>query len=439
MSEKAFKPLEEMNPSAQMSFMYLHPELLGTRPRPVDTNMAKQELRNCYDKICEQISFYMDLPEEKIKLISNIIIATYFHGEFNTFPIVFLNAMKGSGKTRLLKIISSLSAGGDGSIISQPTEATLFRRPKGRTVCIDEIENIGAKEKGTIREIINTVYKKGNKIERMKKVKKNNEETQEVESFTPYYPLFLANIWGIEEVLADRSITLVLEKSADPKITKLIEDFDENEEFKEIKRTLERVSVVSVMTLHKKTYKTAWNNYIKYNNISTHTTLTTLNNTNSTNEQTLESLDLECFFDKIDGLGISGRNLEIIWPLLMTAKEIGEDVFEEILKISSDMVNEKKDDEYQDSKDVMVYEFVKSKQSAGLQLLSIKQLVSEFRTYIGEADNIDQWLNEKWFGRSLKRLNLVTSKKRMPSGRFVILNYAKACEKLKIFKSEEEE
>ena len=46
----------------------------------------------------------------------------------------------------------------------------------------------------------------------------------------------------------------------------------------------------------------------------------------------------------------------------------------------------------------------------------------------------DKWLNDKWLGRALIRLDLVKQRKRMNSGQFVILNISKAKEKLKIFK-----
>jgi len=48
------------------------------------------------------------------------------------------------------------------------------------------------------------------------------------EEFEPYKPLCLANIWGIEEVLGDRCVTIILEKSSRQDIMKILEDFDSN-------------------------------------------------------------------------------------------------------------------------------------------------------------------------------------------------------------------
>src|SRR3990172_3746139 len=90
-------------------------------------------------------------------------------------------------------------------------------------------------------------------------VRSKQGEQQVTDTFQPYFPLVLANIWGMDEVLGDRAITLVLEKSNNPSITKLIEDFDTNTEILEIKRTLTQFSDVSDVTLPKKTYIQHWN------------------------------------------------------------------------------------------------------------------------------------------------------------------------------------
>src|SRR3989304_10160453 len=66
------------------------------------TDDLKISLGICYENIIEVIKKYMDMPEEQIKIVSVWIIGTYFHDCFDTYPFLFLNAMRGSGKTRLL-------------------------------------------------------------------------------------------------------------------------------------------------------------------------------------------------------------------------------------------------------------------------------------------------------------------------------------------------
>ena len=131
--------------------------------------LAKIELGKCYERIIELIKKYMDMPEDQIKIIALWIIGTYFHSSFPSYPFLFLNAMRGSGKTRLLKIISHLAKGSNGNVQTGITEAVLFRLPSGTTLVLDECESIGSKEKAILREYLNACYKSGGVVQRMKK------------------------------------------------------------------------------------------------------------------------------------------------------------------------------------------------------------------------------------------------------------------------------
>lgn len=391
------------------------------------TNNAKIRLGEAYEGICEVIDKYMDLPQERIELVALWILSTYFHSEFSTFPFLFLNAMRGSGKTRLLRIISNLAKGGKGKVQTGISEAVLFRMPPGDTLVLDELESIGSKEKGVFREYLNACYKKGGTVERVKKTNKKEGEAWEIETFQPYKPIAMANIWGMDEVLGDRCIPLILEKSNNPAKTKMIEDFEENPLFTTIKNNIIEFSVVCVVSLRKKNYKKLWNCYISNRYI---------NNTNDTNYTNYtNNIIQEEIFDKIDKLDLDGRNLELSFPLLIIASYISDELFEKTLKTISEIMSIKKDDEITESRDVSVYEFV-SQQDNSLQFVSLKDLLNHFKVWFG---NEEDWVNEKWLGKSLKRLNLVVDKKRMASGRFVMLNVAKAKEKIKMFGGKKDE
>ena len=397
-------------------------------------------LNNCYKLINAVISDYIDMPENYRKFASIWIIGTYFHEQFNTYPYLFFNAMRGSAKTRMLKLISSLGHKGDGSVINNLTEAVLFRIPRNTVTCIDEFEQVNNREKQTLREILNSSYKKGMKVKRMKKKTTREGEEQVVDTFEPYFPIAMCNIWGVEEVLADRSITLILEKSDNPFYTKKIEDFGTNEDISFIKQELSELLTLLTLRYAKKEYIYNWNNYIreKYHNSHNVNNIIYINNINNINNvinTDLEELEL---FNKIDEAGISGRNFELMLPILLTAKMISEDVFNEVLTISKELTTKKKEEEYADSKDVGVYEFVSGLDCLGQELMAVKELTQRFRNFLGETENDDKWLNEKWLGRSFKRLNLITYKVKKFNGSYVILNYAKAREKLKMFKDKDE-
>src|SRR3990167_501451 len=387
---------------------------------------AREVFKIMYEEIIDILKKYLVMKESHYKIIAIWILGTYCHEYFNTFPYLFFNAMRGSGKTRALKLLSALSNGGDGSIQNNLTEAVLFRIPRGITTCIDEIEQIRNKEKQTLRELLNSAYKKGMKVKRMFKKKTLLGEQQVVEEFEPYFPIVLANINGLDEVLADRSITLVLEKSDDPKITKKAEDFLENIKIRWIKLTLSHLVALGEIMGQKK-YIEKWNFWLTFHYNATNATNTTntTNTTNATNPhikkylEMTKQVDIEIdgdthdFFVKLNDTGITGRNFELFMPLLILAKFIDDMIFDEIFEVVGELVKERKQEEYHESIDVSLYQFVITKEDH-TEFLKMKDLVREFREYIGEGDNQeDKWLNERWFSRALKRLNLVLDKRKL--------------------------
>lgn len=385
-------------------------------------------LGKTYELILKVFDEYADMPPNTKKILAIWSIGTYFHEQFSAYPYLILNAMRGSGKSRLLRILSSIGNRGDGSVMNSLTEAMIFRHERNKILCLDEVENINSKDKQALRQLLNSAYKKGTKVIRMKKVKRNGEEKQEAESFEPYFPICMASIKSVEEVLSDRSITEIIEKSFNPAIVKKIENFDTNNDIKTIKTNL---SDVGDMTLWDRDIYNRWNIYVqnKYtlvtNDIYIYTSYNVTNVTNILEEE---------LFRKIDEANILGRNLELMLPLFFIAKAISDELLNEIIEIAKGRVEEKKEDEYQNSKDVSVYQFV-----SGLEMkveYIVKNLVNHFRLFIGDDDSEDLWLNERWFGHALKRLGLVVVKRRANNARYVVLDVSKAIEMSKNFKGD---
>lgn len=398
--------------------------------------LAKLKLGECYEKIIEVLKYYIDMPEETYKFLAVWIIGTYFHKEFDTFPLIYFNAMRGSAKTRTSKLVNYLSKNGRGMVTNNTTESVLFRHPKHLIMSLDEIERISHKDMSAIRELLNAVYKKGTKIERTKKIKTKEGEDFVVEAFEPFFPLTIANIYGLEEVLQDRAFTIILEKSNNPLYTSIIENWDKRTEISDLKFLLTRISDVSDVTLRKKNYISYWNDFIKTSLTSltlltTLITLTTLNRENA--EEILEKDDL---FTKLYSAGITGRNLELSFPLLITARFVGEDCFNDTLEIIKKMVDTKKKEEYFESVDVSLFDFISQYNKSPFDYILIKQMTIDFREF---SDHNEEWLNEKWLGRALIRLNLILDKKKTNRGSKVALNTTKAKEKIGMFRKEEKE
>jgi len=377
-----------------------------------ESEKLKGNLNDAYLNIIDILKDYCDLRDDYYPLVSIWIIGTYFHEQFESYPYLFLNAMRGSGKTRTLKLITKLSK--DGEVQASLTEAVLFRT-KG-TLGLDEFEGVSRKGNENLRELLNAAYKKGTKVKRMKQQKTVSGNEQVVEEFNVYRPIVMANIYGQEEVLGDRCITLILERSSNTKITQKVEIYEYDEIFKETKKLLNGCSLCSVVTPVQR-YR-EWNNFVSSNYISTLTTNNTYNNINYI--QLFKSLNL---------LGASGRDLELVMPMLLISFEISEKAFKDTLNSISNYIKEKKEDQFAESKDISLIDFVS--QYHYLSWVRVKKLDSEFRQFL-QSD--EEWINTKWLGRALKRLNLIKEKRRQSGGIEVILNIEKAQDKIRMFK-----
>jgi len=377
----------------------------------------KQEvnINELYEDIKEILKDFVDTEEQNYEIITLWILGTWMHDNFETYPYLFINAMKGSGKTRLLKLIKELSWKGD--MLASLSEAVLFRT--SGSLCIDEFEGVSGKDKNALRELLNTGYKKGGKVKRMRKKKTPDGEEQVVEEFNTFRPIVMANIWGMEEVLNDRCISIILEKSDNKAITRKIENFTTDPKIVRIKSVLlglssEQCSCVWC-TCTPGMY-IEWNKYISTPH--THIPTTTYNNT---------QLHL---FRKIEETGIDGRNLELSFPLLILAEKIG--ILDNVIIILKSIILEKKEGDVMEGRDVMLMEYISNQEKN--EWYKIREITTSYSTQIAYDSNESHWLNSKWIGQALRRLNLVVQRRRMREGMEVMLNVDKAIEKMRIFK-----
>ena len=406
----------------------------------------KMELRSRLNKVyydmIDLLKKWVDMPEENYKLIAIWIIGTYFHKKFDTYPFLYFNAMRGSGKTRTLNLISWLQKNGNGTVLNNPSESVIFRTAQDRGLIFDEMESIRSKEANVMREILNSAYKRGGKVQRMKKITEKGEEKHKVEDFDIFTPIVMANIQGIDEVLSDRCVTTILEKSSNQCMVMKIEDFARNASIRRITLEIGHLSVglCSVYSVEKMVED--WNNYVdsRYTIHTLHTPHTlhnySLPYTTEGNSKTI--FDKEEFFNKIIQTGLKGRNLELFFPLLLVSDFVGDEVFEDFLKICFNFNTSKRADEFTESKDVSLIEFVSQAERHRFEYTFMNDLFREFKEFIGASlTDLNDWLSPIWMGLAMKRLNLVFDKKRCAKGVLVHLNIDKAKEKLKIFKYED--
>jgi len=386
------------------------------------TDIEKEKLENsdkllmAYLNIKSLLRKYCDLNEDYYPIITSWIIGTYSHSYFESYPYLFLNAMRGSGKSRTLKLIADLSK--DGEVQMSMTEAVLFRT-RG-TLGIDEFESLGRRGIENLRELLNASYKKGTKVKRMKQKKGIEGVEQVVEEFDVYRPIVMANISGMDEVLGDRCISLVLERSNNTKITKLAEIWKQEEIFTKTKEILESVQLCSSDVI--RTCYLDWNNYITFNGITTYTT------TNTTTTHNYTKL-----FKRLNLMDLDGRSLELCLPLLVISWSIDAEVFDEVFNVLKNYIKEKKEYQFIESRDISFFDYVS--QEIGDKWIRTKDVLNgykEFLQYDEKGD--DDWLNVKWVGQALYRLKLRKQHKRDRGGMKVVLDVKKAQEKIKMFK-----
>lgn len=410
---------------------YIYVQKNPERIKSLELELMRSFLFKQYDSIISYLKEWVDIPENQMKIIAIWIIGTYFHKQFSTYPYLFFNAMRGSGKTRLLTIISWLQSRGTGEVLNNPSEPVLFRTAQEKGIILDEFESQKSKDKQTLREYMNACYKEGGMVYRMEKQKIDNKEKQVAQGYPLFTPVVMANINGIEDVLGDRSITLILEKSMNPYLVKKIENFKNDPKIKEIKTNLSKICVELCSVYPLKNMIEGWNSFVNdLYSTSLHTIHTIHNST---------TLHIEDIYKKIDKTGIFGRNLELFFPLMLVAEIIGSTVFEDIVTIVTSMNSLKKEEEFTESKDVSLIEFISEQDKGRFEPIFMHELFNEYQLFAG-VDKTDKTndINITWFGSALKRLKLVAWRKRVNKGVMVLLNVDHAKEKLKIFKTVEE-
>jgi hypothetical protein len=163
---------------------------------------AEIELPNTlHGDIVAYLHKYLYFPMLEIyDLLSVWIMGTYIFRAFRYFPYLHLNAEKGSGKTLLMELMSPIAF--NGVLMSQPTGATVLQliAQDSATLFIDEAEGLGSNKAtaSQLKNILKTgfarsgVYYNGDVMHRT------------------YSPKCFAGINMLDDVLADRTITIRL-------------------------------------------------------------------------------------------------------------------------------------------------------------------------------------------------------------------------------------
>jgi hypothetical protein len=169
------------------------------------------------NKIITLLKKYIEFDDQRYyALVAFWIVGSYFHKMFGVYPYLFINAVKRSGKTKLLTILSLLAYN---SVFSpNMSTSSLFRltQSAGATTLLDETEDLNDPErKAEFKSLLFSGYKRGAYIYR---TEKGPNDSYIPTPYDAYSPKAIANINGLEDVLEDRCISLTMKRGRDREI-----------------------------------------------------------------------------------------------------------------------------------------------------------------------------------------------------------------------------
>lgn len=166
---------------------------------------VKSNPKLLFQKIIEALEKYLDYKDKRLfKAITLWIIGTYVFPLFDSYPILIIVGVSGSGKSKLIKIINFTAF--NSFNLANVSDASIFRivESSQATLLLDENELINDPQKiGQLSLILAATGKQG-QVARIAKQKDGDFIPQ---LFNLYGPKVIANIAGINsEALINRSI-----------------------------------------------------------------------------------------------------------------------------------------------------------------------------------------------------------------------------------------
>ena len=153
--------------------------------------------KDVFNQVLTYIERFALLADDNLySLVALWVLGTYMFRVFRYYPYIHLNAEKGSGKTTLMELLAPIGFNGD--FCSDATGAALCREVNNNssTIFLDEMERVVP----SVLRLLNAGFSKVGTVKR-----KEN-------SFNVYSPKMFASINPINDVLADRAITIRMKR-----------------------------------------------------------------------------------------------------------------------------------------------------------------------------------------------------------------------------------
>ena len=335
-------------------------------------------------------------------LIAYWVIGTYFHKRFSSFPYLFINALKRSGKTKLLDVLKLLTY----NAVFSPNMSTssLFRltQSAGATTLLDESEDLADPEKqAEFKSLLLSGYKRGTFVYRSEK---ENEKYIPV-PFDVYSPKAIANIRGIDDVLEDRCITITMKRGKNLAI--INKDIPtENPIWEEMRDTLTRLYFQEYAAIEA-TYSQTENVDRLFEDIGV-VSADNVVSVVSKRVQEKKYLYVARTWEMWRALFSVGKYIHIFSSKQISTTQTTQTTqttlnpFADLLSLSVDLITEKEAENATDSGTSMLLMGL-------LKLVKIDDfykptdLIASAKEFV-EDNILPSWFNPKWLGREFKRL-----------------------------------
>lgn len=332
-------------------------------------------LRAVFRDLRKRYKVYLDYADHRLYTLMPLwIIGTYFFPLFDGYPIIYLNGVSGSGKTKTGELAAAVSF--NALLSTNISDAGFFRMVHlaRATLILDENEKISDIKDGSSQmNLLLGSYKPGAEVLRIKKTKDGNFEP---EGFQIYAPKMISNIRGLREpALLNRSIKLTLTPSQGPQAKR---EFNSRS-----RKILELRDQLYVYMMNH------WGDIVKA-------------------KKELKNMDL----------GLSGYDRLNWLPILTLAKLLGDDVFQEMLKMAQEKSKENRMSCQDNDNLCKVYYIVRKVFSEKIlaydgekKFLPFDNIYNRFVLDLGYKlgiDKIPPWYSRQTVGRMIEQLDIGT-------------------------------
>lgn len=329
---------------------------------------SKEKLYKLYKIIKSKLQQYVELGVEFYDVVALWIMGTYFYPLFTSYPYLYFGGVKRSGKTSALTLIEKMAFNTipSGSL----TASTVFRIINGArpTLLIDETDTlVSSKNSPELRQVLLNGYKSGYPV--LRSVQRGDLVDFDVATYDVYCPKALANIAGLDNILEDRAITIIMQRTLNKDFSDKLCNIN-NDNWQEIRDYLYIMLIYCF-----KEVKEEYNNM--YNNFS-----------------------------------LINRDWELWKPLLSIAKLVFNDFrYKEFVEVALKICAQKSLDDITEAKESLLMHSLLMVVDED-RFYKVKEIKDKMVEIYGEEQ---EWINARSIGRTLKRLGF--ENKRLVNGK----------------------